>query len=129
MICVGLTNDKYAGFPSIVTLVPPNEVGKSSFQTSVPLARFVPAIDTQLPDCMMAIVPNRLTIPFCAMVGAFVCRLATDPRAINARADRKRGSPSEKDWKATGWIGVCGGWALTNEPLIVNPIAEPVSAA
>jgi hypothetical protein len=117
------------GFPSIVTLVPPNAVGKSSFHTSVPLARLVPVIDAQLPGCIIGMVPNNETIPLGEMTGAFVCRLATDARAIHARADRNTGSPSERDCNTIGELGVRGGWALTNDPLMVNPIAEPVNAA
>jgi hypothetical protein len=39
LIWVGLTKARYAGFPSMVTLVPPSEVGKSPFQEAVSLAR------------------------------------------------------------------------------------------
>jgi hypothetical protein len=42
LICPGLTIERYAALPLIVTLVLPRVVGKSAFQTAVPLARFVP---------------------------------------------------------------------------------------
>jgi len=42
LICVGLTNHRYAGLLSIITLVPASDVGKSPFQLKVPLARLLP---------------------------------------------------------------------------------------
>ncbi len=43
LICPGADkNHRYAAFPSIVTVVPPSEVGKLPVQTVVPLARLLP---------------------------------------------------------------------------------------
>jgi len=63
LICPGLTNWRYAALPSISTLVPPSDVGKSPFQMAVPLARLFPKIDTHSPGWMMLTVPQRGTTP------------------------------------------------------------------
>jgi hypothetical protein len=41
-ICVGLTYERYAGLPLMVTVVPPSCVGKSPFQVYVWTERFCP---------------------------------------------------------------------------------------
>src|SRR5580704_10582444 len=49
LICPVLTKERNAGLPLISTLVPPRDVGKSPFQTAVPLARLYPKIVTHSP--------------------------------------------------------------------------------
>jgi len=42
LICSGLTKERYAALPLIVTLTLPSEVGNSPFHTAVLLARLLP---------------------------------------------------------------------------------------
>src|ERR1700689_406309 len=50
LICVGLTYQRNAGSPSIVTLVPPRDVGKlPGIHVVVPMARLAPKIEAHSP--------------------------------------------------------------------------------
>jgi hypothetical protein len=53
---VGPTNQRYAGFPSTVTLVPPRIIGKFPFHVTDEPARFVPQIEIHSPDCIVVAV-------------------------------------------------------------------------
>src|ERR1019366_7583352 len=49
LICPGLTNQRYADLPLMVTLVTPRDVGKLPVQVAAAGARLVPQIETHSP--------------------------------------------------------------------------------